>query len=316
MQPRRNNFIALTAVGLAAFAVNALRGPLNTAFFSTKTQNDVFALPPPSQVVSMSLGYRSALADLIFAHVLVSSGLHFQERRAFEFVGKYIETINELDPKFETPYRMTDGLLTLQAKAVGPDAYRQARRILERGLREFPFNQALWTSAGQFFAYLGPTAFTDQKEIDEWRLLGGRTLARACELVGSNENLPHQCLIAAGLLTKAGENTASRQFLERMLQVNDDPEIRAQVNALLKQAIGAEEHERNQARRQAFLQAWAQDLPFVSRGAIAAIGPNWDRAACASINAECATSWRAWGALQDSLPSAITALDRPQSASP
>lgn len=316
MRPRRNNFIALTAIALAALSVNALRAPLNSAFLATKVQNDVFALPPPNQVVAMSLGYRSALADLIFAHVLVSSGIHIQEKRGFEFVGQYIETINELDPKFVTPYRMTDGLLTLQAKAVGPEAYRQARRIIERGMREFPFNQALWASAGQFFAYLGPTAFTDPKEQDEWRLAGGRTLARACELVSSNENIPYQCVIAAGLLTRSGQTAAARQFLERMLQVNDDPEIRTLVSALLKKAVGAEERDRTQARRQAFLAVWGNDLPFVSRGAIAAIGPSWDSAACASISAACATSWRAWGALQDRLPGATSALDLTQSGSP
>ncbi|MEI9940417.1 MAG: hypothetical protein WDO69_24650 [Pseudomonadota bacterium] len=316
MQPRRNNSIALTAIALAALSVNALRGPLNDRFFATKIRNDVFPLPPPNQVVAMSLGYRSALADLIFAHVLVSSGIHFQEKRSFEFVGQYIETINELDPKFEAPYRMADGLLTLQAKAVSREAYRQTRRILERGMREFPYNQGLWASAGQFFAYLGPTIFTDPKEQDEWRLTGARTLAHACELVGSNENIPYQCVIAAGLLTKSGEHTASRQFLERMLQVNDDPEIRSLVSALLKKAVGAEERDRSQARRDAFLQAWSKDLPFVSRGAISAIGPSWDSAACAAISAECATSWRAWGKIQDRLPGATSTLDVSKSGSP
>ena len=316
MQPRRNNSFALIAIALAAFSVNALRGPLSQRFFATKIQNDVFALPPPSQVVAMSLGYRSALADLIFAHVLVSSGIHFQEKRNFEFVGKYIETINELDPKFEVPYRMADGLLTLQAKAVGPEAYRQARRILERGMREFPFNQALWASSGQFLAYLGPTAFTDPKELDDWRLAGGRALARACELVGSDENIPYHCVVAAGFLTKAGQEAASRQFLERMLQVNDNPEIRDMVSAMLQKAVGAEERDRVQARRQAFLEAWSQDLPFVSRGAFSAIGPSWNSAECASARPECATSWRAWAAERDRAPRATSGLDLPPSGQP
>ncbi|HEY0468893.1 MAG TPA: hypothetical protein VGC79_32095, partial [Polyangiaceae bacterium] len=209
-----------------------------------------------------------------------------------------------------------DGLVTLQSKAVEPEAYRQARRILERGMRELPFNQALWASAGQFFAYLGPTAFTDQKEIDEWRLAGGRTLARACELVGSNENIPYQCVVAAGLLTDSGQTAAARQFLERMLQVNDDPEIRTWVNAMLTKAVGAEERDRAQTRRQAFQAVWSKDLPFVSRGAISAIGPSWDSAACASISAQCPTSWRAWAEIQDRLPGATTTLDLTQSGSP
>src|SRR6478735_9909947 len=146
MHAWRANIVAVALIAIAALTVNRLRPPLNTAFLGSKTANDVYTLPPTAQLSAMSLGYRSALADLIFAHVLVSSGIHFQEKRGFEFVGKYIETINELDPKFEAPYRMADGLLTLQSKAVGPEAYRQARRILERGMREFPFNQALWAS--------------------------------------------------------------------------------------------------------------------------------------------------------------------------
>ena len=310
MQSRRSNVIALIAIALAAFSVNALRAPLNQRFFAVKVENDVFALPPPNQVVAMSLGYRSALADLIFAHVLVSTGIHIQERRGFEFVGKYIETVNELDPKFAVPYRMADGLITLQAKAPGPEAYRQARRILERGLAELPYDQALWISAGQFLAYLGPTAFTDRTELDDWQLAGARTLARACELVGNDANLPHQCVIAAGLLTKSGQALASRQFLERMLQVNDDPELRSLVTAQLKTAVDAVELDRVQAHHQAFLREWSKDLPFVSRAAISVIGPSWDSAACASISAECATSWSAWGATQERLLGTTDTLDR------
>src|SRR6478736_989601 len=316
MQARRTNLSALIAIALAAIAIHTLRRPLNERFLTIKVQNDVFALPPPRQVVAMSLGYRSALADLIFAHVLVSTGIHVQEKRAFEFVGKYIETVNELDPKFAAPYRMADGLITLQAKAVGPEAYRQARRILERGMAELPYDQALWTTGGQFLAYLGPTAFTDQKEIDDWRLAGGRILARACELVGSDENLPYQCVVAAGLLSKSGQAEASRQFLERMLQVNDDPEIRSLVTTVLKNAIGAAVLDRVQAHRQAFIRAWTKDLPFVSRGAISALGPSWDSSACAGRSADCATSWRAWSANQERLLGTTDALDVRQSSIP
>jgi len=309
MQSWRSNLIALTAVALAALSVHVLRRPLNERFLATKVKNDVFALPPPRQVVSMSLGYRSALADLIFAHVLVSTGIHIQEKRAFEFVGKYIETVNELDPKFAAPYRMADGLITLQAQVVGPEAYRQARRILERGMAELPYDQALWTGAGQFLAYLGPTALTDPKELDDWRLAGARALARACELVGSDENLPHQCVVAAGLLTKSGQALASRQFLERMLQINDDPEIRSYVTAMLKSTVGSAEFDRTQAHRQSFLRTWADDLPFVSRGAMSVIGPTWNTAACAPGSTDCATSWRDWGAIQERLLGTTDALD-------
>jgi hypothetical protein len=127
--------------------------------------------------------------------------------------------------------------------------------------------------------------------------------------VGSNENIPYQCVVAAGFLTKSGQEAASRQFLERMLQVNDNPEIRAMVSALLQKAVGAEERDRVQARRQAFLEAWREDLPFVSRGAMSTIGPTWNSAECASARSECATSWRAWAAARDHAPGATSGLD-------
>ena len=297
----RANFVAFALIASAALTVNRLRPPLNAAFLGTKSQHDVYTLPSTGQLNAMSLGYRSALADLIFAHVLVSSGIHFQEKRAFELAAKYIEAVNAIDPKFEQPYRMADGLITLQAKQVSVEAYRQARRILERGMAEFPYSQGLWSSAGMFLAYLGPTGNIEGDELADWKLAGGRALARSCELVGSREPPPQQCIVAAGLLSKAGEAVAARQFIERMLALNDDPEVRRFMGALLEQKVGAEERERLRERREQFKRAWSSDLPFVSRGAALAIGPRWDSAACAGA-ATCATSWRAWAAAIEQHP--------------
>jgi len=306
MHAWRANFGAFALIAVAALSVSRLRSPLNNAFLGTKSQADVYTLPPARQLAAMSLGYRSALADLIFAHVLVSSGIHFQEKRGFEIASLYIEAVNALDPKFELPYRMADGLITLQAKPVSVDAYRQARRILERGMAEFPYSQAMWTSAGMFLAYLGPTGNIEGDELADWKLAGGRALARSCELVGSNEPPPRQCIVAAGLLSNAGEAAAARQFIERMLALNDDPEVRQFMGALLAQKVGADERDRLQERREQFKRAWSADLPFVSRGAALAIGPRWDSAACAGA-AECVSSWRAWAAAIDQQQGRISA---------
>lgn len=285
------------ALAIAAIAVlRPLRSTLNALYQQSSTEHDVYSLPPPQQTVTMSLGYRAALADLLFAHVLVSSGIHFQEKRPFEFVGNYLDAINELDPKFEKPYRLADTLLTLQATRPGAQNFRKARAILERGLRELPFDAALWTSAGQYLAYLGPGGLPDPAEQDEFRLAGARVLAHACELVGNDERLPYHCIVAAGMLTNAGANEASRQFLERVLALNDDPEIRALAIGALAKIEKSEAPNRAQARYQLFQRAWGVDLPFVTRGAYLVVGPNWDPAACAGRSTSCFTSWRAWGA--------------------
>jgi hypothetical protein len=291
---------ALILGTLSAISIGLLRAPLQARFHRVEVRSDALLLPPPEQTVAASLGYRSALADVIFAHVLVSYGIHFQEKRRFEFVGNYLDAVNALDPKFRAPYRFADTLLTLQPEVVPLESYYKARAILERGLKELPYDQELWSSTGQFLAYIAAGRLPDAKEAAEWRLDGARKLARACELIGNNQNVPYHCIGAALLLSDAGENAASRKFLERLLLVSDDPEIRAMVNLQLsrydnKQAILDDE------RRNARLQrAWGRDLPFITRGALFVVGPRTDPARCAGTahidDAPCATSWNDWNA--------------------
>jgi tetratricopeptide (TPR) repeat protein len=229
---------------------------------------------------------------------LVSYGLHFQEKRLFEYVGEYLETIIRLDPSFRTPYLMADTLLTLEPEAPPQEFYRKARRIQDQGLREFPGDQELWNTSGQFLAYLAPSYLTDFDEKMEYRREGARRLMRACELIGSNDNVPYHCITAANLLSEQGNREAMRQFLERVANTSDDPRIQELASGYLRKVIGAEEAERAAARAARFNTAWKTDLSFVPRSEIHAIGPSFDSAACAGITVDprpgCATSWLFW----------------------
>ena len=92
-----SSWAAFGGVVLAIVLVAFARAPLNETFHEVKVGTDVYPLPSPEQTVVLSLGYRAAAADALYAHVLVSYGLHFQEKRRFEFVGNYLDTINALD---------------------------------------------------------------------------------------------------------------------------------------------------------------------------------------------------------------------------
>ncbi len=292
--------VALCAV--AALAIHALRPQLLTRFHAAVRESDDYLLPPTNQTLVASLGYRSALADLIYAHVLVSYGIHFQEKHNFEFVSSYLDTVNALDPKFRDPYRFADTLLTIQPNPVEDQSYDKAREILERGLRALPYDTELWSSAGQFMAYIAAPRFSDEAKAKAWRLDGARKLARACELVGSNENVPYHCINAATLLSEAGEQVALNKFLTRFLRVNDDPNVRSLAIAALHRSAPQEEHglDERVARLQA---AWTGDLPFVTRTALFVLGPAPNSPACAGVtradNVSCASSWRDWTDRQD-----------------
>jgi len=274
-----------------------------THFQAVQLKSDDYLLPPTEQTVTASLGYRAALADLIYAHVLVSYGIHFQEKHNFEFVGSYLDTVNALDPKFRDPYRFADTLLTLQPKEVGLASYVKARQILERGLRELPFDTELWSSTGQFMAYIAPTRFSDDNLAAEWRLEGARKLARACELIGNNENIPYHCINAATLLSEAGEQAASKKFLERVRLVNDDPEIQRLASAVLGRISSQEFNQALEERLKRVAAVWVKDLPFVTRTALFVLSPGTDPALCSGLarsgDVACASSWRDRSQAQD-----------------
>jgi len=290
------NVLGLLLVVLSVLAIGSLRWRLATHFQAVQLKSDDYLLPPTEQAVTASLGYRSALADLIYAHVLVSYGIHFQEKHNFEFVGSYLDTVNALDPKFRDPYRFADTLLTLQPQPVGEASYLKARQILERGLRELPFDTELWSSTGQFMAYIAAPRFSDDNLAAEWRLEGARKLARACELIGNNENIPYHCINAATLLSEAGEQAASKKFLERVRLVNDDPAIQSLASAALSRVSSQEFNQDLEERMKRVAAVWVKDLPFVTRTALFVLSPATNPAFCAGLahaaDLACASSWR------------------------
>jgi tetratricopeptide (TPR) repeat protein len=283
-------FIALCAIGLS-------RSRLVTAFLLGKDKHDVYALPKPEQVVVMSLGYRSALADLLFAHVLVSSGIHLSEKRRFETAASYLRTINELDPRFATPYRFADTLLTAQAVKATLDDYISARQILERGMHELKYDLTLWLSGGQFMAYVAPPrieVLAGAEVAKEWRMEGARRMARSCELVGKDESAPLHCVTAARLLSQAGELAALRQFVERVVSVNDDPEVQAQALASLSRALGEEEKRKLVLRRERYDRLRNRGLAFLGKDRFLLVGPHYDAFSCLEgsrrLTVDCATA--------------------------
>lgn len=295
--------VGLLIVVAAALGITELRGALLVRTAKLQEKTDVYGLPSPEQVVVASLGYRSALADLLFANVLVWHGLHFAEKRRLEFAADYLDTVAALDPTFRETYYFGDTLITMQPVKPRHEDYVRARQLLEKGLAARPSDTELWLSTGQFIAYVAAPWLDDPKEQAAWRLAGAKILAHACELVGSNEELPFQCISAAGILDKAGERDAQIQFLERVLAASDNEALRDQVLAYLERALGDRSRERLRAREDRLRNAWRADLPFIDLTKELIVGPPIDAAACAGMleaTSKCATTWADWRARERS----------------
>jgi hypothetical protein len=238
--------------------------------------------------------------------VLVESGLHIQAHQKFDTLAPYLYTVIALDPKFRSPYRLADTLLTFQAGKPTLVDYTNARKIIETGFKELPFDQELFFSGGEFLAYLAApqiAELVDRDEAERWRLAGARALARSCELVGRNENIPYHCITAARLFDAAGEHKAVQSFLERFLAVNDDEEVRKLALNYMGRSLGSAQQAEAERRFGEVDRIRKSQLPFVGKNRYLLLPPKFDVFACmgnwGNDDPNCATNLRDWHARSD-----------------
>jgi hypothetical protein len=294
--------LAITAaiVAVAAIGVGEVRAPLSLQHRRVRETSDVYPLPPPEEVVRLSLGYRAAFADVLWAHVLVSQGIHMQERRRFQNVTGLLDTINELEPTFRPPYLHADALITFQTGTTPYHEVLKAREIMERGTKHRPLDAELWLSLGSFVGFIAPgTYLTDPAEKERWKLDGARMLARAAELSGDDASIAWRAIGAAGLFHRAGQRDAEIRFLKRACSVVSDPELKLDCDIKLAKLVGESDGDGFLLVRREFERLYKRDLKAtVSLGTYLLLGPPRDVAYCAGgshdADVRCASTWNEW----------------------
>ncbi len=284
---------------IAGLTINAVRPQLFAVHEAIKEKHDVYFLPPPEQVLVMSLGYKAAVVDILWAHVLVSQGLHTFERRRFENLSRLYDVINELDPTWRTPYLYVDTLNTFQTKKPPLAEVYKTREILERGAKNLPYDAEIWLNLGQFISFVAPAGHLDDKEVAErWRREGVPALIRAAELGADNSAISWQAMGVVNILREDNKNDALVRFLQRVLAVTDDEALKKSAEKKLRVLLSEQEYLEKRKRHREFWKVVRKNYPFVSLTAALAMGYPTDPAFCAgpgrSEQPSCALNWRLW----------------------
>jgi hypothetical protein len=251
-------------------------------------RDDVFLLPPPAELRMMTLGCRAAATDILWAKLLLEYGVHGQEKRAFPDVTRYVDGIIALEPDFPALYDYVDTILVYTPPPGGTaEDARTARRYLERGMQERPYDGRFWVHAGQFIAFIGPAFIKEETESERWRVDGAKIIARGVELGGDT----YRSLAASTILGRAGEREAQIQHLQRAFAVSDNPDDRAQFIRKLR-ALQVD------ADSELALTAVDRELlpyRFLSRGTGLLIAPRRSATLCAGTGSSdrrgCAADW-------------------------
>lgn len=238
----------------------------------------------------MTLGYRAVATDVLWAKLILEYGLHWQEKRPFPDVTRYIDGILVLEPDFPLLYDFVDTILMYPAPpGASEEDARTTRRYLERGIRERPYDPNVWLHYGQFIAFLAPSFMKDKDEIERWRHDGALAMAHAVELGADAQ----RSLAASTMLSKAGERKATIEHLQRAYAMTDDVEMREQF--LLK--LRVLEADADAERAVSFVDRELRShYPFLHRGAGLLVGPSRPAATCAGPKSYgrrgCARDWQ------------------------
>lgn len=317
---------------IGAMLIALVRSNLFMVEEEVQAKHDVYFLPPPEQLVTISLGYRHAIADLVWAHMLVGQGLRLQERRRFDTLLRLYDAVNALDPTFRTPYVMADALISFNVIPTTKDTQEiasqqvlpyedvlKAREVMERGVKALPDDAEMWLALGQFVSYIAPNSYLEDRpeEAARWRHEGVAYLERAVALSGGNPAISWQALGGASILKEAGELDAVVRFLERAYAVTEDEELRQDLERRLEvlrkrrsveltkldSTLQKRLEERlarssaYQRRRRAAESLVKAELPFISATTGDVMGPPLFPSGCAGPGHHepgCATSWAAW----------------------
>lgn len=172
--------------------------------------------PPAAFLEVVSLGYRHALANVLWFRTIDYFGRHYRKDRLYPWLAEMCDRVTDLDPAAEHVYRFGGVILPWEANDIDAGI-----ALLEKGVRNLPQSWSLRYMLG--FSYY---FFRDDLEA------ASRELRTALTLPGAPGFL-------AGLLAVVDSAhrgpEAALQFLEAALQSAAVPEVRETIQQQIRE---------------------------------------------------------------------------------
>jgi tetratricopeptide (TPR) repeat protein len=262
----------LIVLGLALLPVmRSLRVRAMDHYLATQRYEDVYYLPPAEWLPVLSLGYREALANLIWMRGLVYFGEELMQRGEVRHVFDYGHAIVTLDPELRPAYTFVNmaALYNARQELTRQDV-EQAVAFLERGVRRFPDDGHLAWEMGATLAYeLAPLV----DDPDEKRAVQERATDFLLVAARKGAAPPWLALSNASQLVRLGQSEQAARHLEEMYAMVGDTETRERIRQRIVDL-------RSEAYAEAMVEAAREleerrqrDYPYMPTGLYLLVGP-------------------------------------------
>jgi hypothetical protein len=251
--------VLLSLVGLVTLT-GLTHGRLDERRAALPPEDDVLILPTPRVLELTSLGYREALADLLWVRALVLAGERLGHTDA-TLVERHVEAIATLAPRFHRPYLWGGITIVYGGEArITRDLVDRAIRIQRAGLVRFPESHELLYALGMLL--LHQVGSTPGYSEDERHTLAaeGVDLVRKAAAHGAD---PLVRRYAATIITEHATDELAIQFLESQLGQTDDEEHRRLLRRKLGTLAGRDAVDRIDRIRDAFVEEHRRLAPYL-----------------------------------------------------
>lgn len=229
--------------------------------------------PAAATAPFFSLGYREALADILYVRLRGYFGSYYGTTG--EGIVSLADAIVALDPKFYRAYDYAANAATMAEAGVDQAALLRAISLLERGMQEFPKDWQLPLLAGQI--YLQDLKTSDPQQRRAWDERGVLLVESAIRKPGAPQKA---AMYAAQIRTKLGEHERAVEGLKELLLTSHDAALRT---ALLKRLADLEAADATEVgleiltARKTFERKWRAERPAVPATMYILVGPEIPR---------------------------------------
>lgn len=251
--------LLVAALPLAATLAWHARSTLQAQRSGQLAQESLLYLPPADRLGPMSLGYKEALADLIWLRAVVFAG-NSGNRDKSSWITRYVSTINHLAPNFRRPYLWGGVISIYSGKEIDRQMIDQAVAIMREGVERFPEDHELLFNLGMVlyrdYESLGDV---DPKQLQDYKQEGVKLIRRAAAFGAS----PLIRRLAASLDAQGSNDALEAEFLRRQLLRADDPALRRLLKKKLQALDLGHQVEQLEQAREAFVADHKEDFPYL-----------------------------------------------------
>lgn len=222
-------------------------------------EESLIYLPPPERLRGMSLGYSETLSDLIWLRAVIFTGT-VKNGQKLDWIARYVQTINFLNPKFRRPYLWGAVVTIYNGKEIDRSMLDQSVAILREGIERFPEDHELLFNLGMIlYRDYGSLGTLDPELVESYKKEGAQLIRKAAAFGAS----PLIRQLAASLEVEGNDRALEVEFLEHQLLRAEDEGLRRLLRKKLGEALSEQGLKSIEARRKAFLEAHQQQFPYL-----------------------------------------------------